>query len=32
MGKEQQLNDAVEWCKEHNVHGYSAVKSNSSLW
>jgi len=25
--REDQLNDAVKWCKEHNCRGYSAVKS-----
>ena len=25
--KEEQLKAAVEWCGEHNVRGYSAVKS-----
>ena len=27
LRKEEQLNNAVAWCREHNVRGYSAIKS-----
>ena len=27
INKGQHLRDVVEWCQEHNVHGYSAIKS-----